>query len=86
MNFDLTDTNWTEVTNLTNGNTYVLQAKNTSSSPYTLTEILVFMGTSAPSDVKVGQLATDVKFKKIMGVSIYVKAFTAGVNIEVQEV
>lgn len=90
MNFDVTTQDWQEVENLTDDTIYLMQAKTVSNgygiTAYGEANILFHQGTSVPTDNKIGQLATDVKFKKVEGVNIYIKALNTPTNIDIQEV
>ena len=90
MNFDVTNTDWLEVENLNNNSTYVLQAKNFFGNlfmkSYTITNILFAQAENIPEDNKTGILASDIKFKKIEGLNIYIKAIGTPTNIDIQEV
>ena len=91
MNFDLTTTDWTQVTDLTDDTTYFLQAKTVVDTIpcnfYEETPILFAQSATTPADAKTGIYTGAVKFKKVSGVNIYVKEVNKNkTNIEIQEV
>ena len=90
MNFDLTSTDWTQVSDLTDNTTYILQAKkffeNLFMKSYTTINILFTQAENIPEDNKTGILASDIKFKKVSGLNIYIKALGTPTNIDIQEV
>ena len=90
MNFDITNTDWAEIENLTDDTTYMLQAKTVSDSwyykNYATTNILLTQADTLPTDNKTGILASDIKFKKVSGLNIYIKAINVPTNIDIQEV
>jgi len=91
MNFDLTTTEWTQVTDLTDDTTYFLQAKTVVDTIpcnfYEETPILFAQSVTTPTDAKTGVYASSFKFKKVSGINIYIKQVNPNtLNIEVQEV
>ena len=85
MNFDLTDAEWHEVTDLTEGKYYVIQAKRGEHAFSTCT-ILYTQGTSVPTDPKECIVISTTKFKKGSN-NIYVRSFNTSIviNVCVQE-
>lgn len=90
MNFDITTTEWQQVENLVDNTTYVLQAKifsdNFFSKNYNETNVLFVQNTTIPTNNKTGLLVDNVKFKKVSGTNIYIKAIGTPTNIDIQEV
>ena len=85
MNFDLTSTNWTQVTGLTDNTVYLLQAKSMAGEYCEEEPVLFAQSATTPADNKSGIYAGSFKFKKVSGINIYVKG-KKDFNIEIQEV
>lgn len=81
MNFDLTDVEWHEVTGLTEGKHYVMQAKR-GEQAFSTGTILFTQGTSVPTDLKESIVVSTTKFKK-GSKNIYVRSFNASITINV---
>lgn len=90
MNFDITNTDWQQVENLTDDTTYFLQSKTVSNgygvTAYGDINILFAQEATTPDDNKTGILTNAIKFKKVSGLNIYVKCITTPTNFEIQEV
>ena len=86
MNFNLTDTEWHEVSGLTEGNTYSIQGKK-GVQKYAGAYILFTQADSTPSDPKEGTLGITIKFTKGSR-NVYVRSLdeTITINVCVQEV
>lgn len=85
MNFDLTTTNWTQVTGLTDDTVYLLQAKSMAGEYCEEIPVLFAQSATTPADNKSGIYTGAIKFKKVSGTNIYIKG-KKDFNIQVEEV
>lgn len=91
-NFNLTDTSWTEVENLVDGETYFLQGKldkvgNTSTFENYISQELMFTQTdTAPTELNEGIIASGIKFTKKAGQYVYVRAVVSLTNVQIEKV
>ena len=81
MNFDLTDAEWHELTGLTEGKYYVMQAKR-GEHAFSTCNILYTQGTNIPADPKECIVVSTTRFKK-GSKNIYVKSFNTSITINV---
>lgn len=86
MNFNLTNTEWTKITGLIEGKTYILQAKRGKNEAitYNKTNILLTVQDDIPENLREGLL--DSEFKFVAENNVYIRAISLPVNINVYEV
>ena len=85
MNFDLTSTDWTQVTDLSNNKTYLLQSRSIAGNYCKEVPIFFIQNATIPTDNKTGVYISTIEFKNVNSLNVYIRG-EKGLNIEILEV